>query len=410
MSKVLVTESHLEDIADAIREQNGTENTYNPGQMAAAIRALEGGGESVDISGKADKVSNATSGNFAALDSNGNLTDSGHKHSDYLTSHQDITGKADKPTIATSGNLAMFDGSRNPVDSGLAASSIAPPVWEYDGVDLSTKFASEISSYTDVWAWLKARLTNHNLAGIHVKDYISVTCTNGYTFKAQVAGINPYLHYGSPELTAWHIDFISKDLWPVRHTWNKKDFNNGINSNNQYPWLCCDLYYYLNSASGDVPNGTTANVATTAVNYASSGVFDKLPTALQSVIVEKQVLLSKRYTANALLTDDNSWGWANAGKLWIPSEVEVYGFLARGTRAYSLGAFAQYPLFQDQKARIKGLDDGGTREYWWLLTPNSGNSTHVCTISNDGGFMYYTTTNQWVGFPVCFRVAGSASS
>lgn len=47
-----------------------------------------------DISGKADKVSSATSGNFAALDSNGNLTDSGHKHSDYLTVHQDISGKA----------------------------------------------------------------------------------------------------------------------------------------------------------------------------------------------------------------------------------------------------------------------------------------------------------------------------
>lgn len=39
----------------------------------------------VDV--KADKVQNATSGNFAALDVNGNLTDSGHKHSDYLTTH-----------------------------------------------------------------------------------------------------------------------------------------------------------------------------------------------------------------------------------------------------------------------------------------------------------------------------------
>ena len=38
-----------------------------------------------DVSGKADIVSGATSGNFASLDSNGNLTDSGHKHSDYLT-------------------------------------------------------------------------------------------------------------------------------------------------------------------------------------------------------------------------------------------------------------------------------------------------------------------------------------
>lgn len=41
--------------------------------------------------GKANKVSNATNGNFAALDSNGNLTDSGHKHSDYLTSHQSVS-------------------------------------------------------------------------------------------------------------------------------------------------------------------------------------------------------------------------------------------------------------------------------------------------------------------------------
>ena len=39
-----------------------------------------------DISGKADKVSGATSGNFAGLDSNGNLTDSGNKASDFQVS------------------------------------------------------------------------------------------------------------------------------------------------------------------------------------------------------------------------------------------------------------------------------------------------------------------------------------
>lgn len=40
MSKVLVTESYLDDIADAIRGKNGTENTYKPPQMAAAITEL----------------------------------------------------------------------------------------------------------------------------------------------------------------------------------------------------------------------------------------------------------------------------------------------------------------------------------------------------------------------------------
>ena len=39
-----------------------------------------------DISGKADKVSSPTSGDFASLDSNGNLTDSGKKASDFASS------------------------------------------------------------------------------------------------------------------------------------------------------------------------------------------------------------------------------------------------------------------------------------------------------------------------------------
>lgn len=48
----------------------------------------------IDVTGKADKVSNATNGNFAALDSNGNLTDSGAKDSDYvhITGAETITG------------------------------------------------------------------------------------------------------------------------------------------------------------------------------------------------------------------------------------------------------------------------------------------------------------------------------
>lgn len=44
MANVLVRESSLESIANAIREKNGTENTYKPGQMADAIKAISGGG------------------------------------------------------------------------------------------------------------------------------------------------------------------------------------------------------------------------------------------------------------------------------------------------------------------------------------------------------------------------------
>lgn len=75
-----------------------------------------------DVTGKADKVTSATSGNFAGLDSNGNLTDSGSKASDFLTSHQDISGKADKVSGAVSGNFAGLDSNGNLTDSGSKAS------------------------------------------------------------------------------------------------------------------------------------------------------------------------------------------------------------------------------------------------------------------------------------------------
>jgi len=42
--KVLITETHLENIADAIRLKNGSETTYKPGQMAAAIEAIPSAG------------------------------------------------------------------------------------------------------------------------------------------------------------------------------------------------------------------------------------------------------------------------------------------------------------------------------------------------------------------------------
>ena len=65
-----------------------------------------------DISGKADKVASATSGNLAGLDGNGNLTDSGIAASDIATKDAD----------AVEGNIAEFDANGNPVDSGHALS------------------------------------------------------------------------------------------------------------------------------------------------------------------------------------------------------------------------------------------------------------------------------------------------
>lgn len=46
MANVIIDDTHLTNIADAIRSKNGSVDTYTPAQMAAAISAIETGGGS----------------------------------------------------------------------------------------------------------------------------------------------------------------------------------------------------------------------------------------------------------------------------------------------------------------------------------------------------------------------------
>lgn len=46
MAIVTINDEHLTNIAGAIREKNGTEDTYKPSDMAAAISAIQAGGGS----------------------------------------------------------------------------------------------------------------------------------------------------------------------------------------------------------------------------------------------------------------------------------------------------------------------------------------------------------------------------
>lgn len=62
----------------------------NVSATAGNALSLKSDGLYVDISGKADKAKNATAGNFAALDDEGNLTDSGKKPADFVAAE---TGK-----------------------------------------------------------------------------------------------------------------------------------------------------------------------------------------------------------------------------------------------------------------------------------------------------------------------------
>lgn len=273
----------------------------------------------------------------------------------------------------------------------------------YPGTDLVEKFDNEIWHYSSVWEWIKDRIQSNFFRGINIGDYIPFTA-GGNIIKAEVAGIDTYYQYGDTPVPH-HIDFISRDCWPETHAWNKANYNNGTTVS-PYPWLASDLYAWLNSLSMQVPSTDTANPALVGVDYIVTGAYDKLPVALKSVIVPKRLLLPQRYSAGSLLTDDNSWGWVDAGKLWTPSEVEVFGMEHWGSKnGYSSGGFQQYPIFANNMKRIKGAGDGGGRSHWWLLSAYGGSPGSCAIVYTDGGSHHTIASYGGIRVPLCFRIA-----
>lgn len=276
-------------------------------------------------------------------------------------------------------------------------------LYNYDGVNIKEKFAGEMD-FTDPWVWIQQRLAAHDVSGLHIKDCFEATVA-GNLLRMRILDINHDLHFGDEEIAGWHIDFGSEDLWPEAHAWNKVTHNNGISTEGS-PWLASDLYAWLNSKSMNVPNAATANPATIAVDYSTTGVYDKLPESLKGVIVERRSREPVRYNSGSLLKDDNNWIWKNIGKLWVPDETEVYGQVAWGTHSgYSIGTAHQFPIFMDGKMRIKHLGSGGSRCTWWLRHSSSGYTENVTCVLNDGSASSGSTITATVGAPVCFRIS-----
>ena len=330
----------------------------------------------------------------------------------------------------------------------------------YDGVDLTAKFAGEIAGYSDPGAWIRSRIRANNFDGIHVNDYIPFTTTNGLNFKARILGIDPYYEY-SDYSVGHHIDWACEELWPTLHPINPVNYNNGLiptenvtsdgtatqyvltkpmygvakvtlsgtdltgwtydkdtytltfstapaagtmvvtGIGSEYPWLSCDAYLYANSLAGHVPNGTGVNPAIKRVDYTNDGIYHYLPDWLKSVIIDKRVLLGKRYSTSGVLSNENGFGWVNLGKLWFPAEMEVYGCPVWGNKDHGVSGFIQYPYFVSNTRRVKKRN--GSRYYWWLLSPHIG-TANWCCVGNNNVATFYGASYTNGAAPVCFRI------
>ena len=193
----------------------------------------------------------------------------------------------------------------------------------YEGRDLTVAYADEIANYTDEWAWIQARLDNHNVSDLRIGDYIPITiAANGSvpaeTHKAEIAGINTYYKTGdSGHEVGYHIDWITRDCYSQTVKFNTSNVNNG-NSTNGNPFLASNLKSWLDST-----------------------LYPLLPTKVKNVIKTKRILAPTRYTSGSTLTDDNSFAWADFDKLWVPLESEIFDDIVWSTKGYGNGQAVQ---------------------------------------------------------------------
>lgn len=253
------------------------------------------------------------------------------------------------------------------------------------GRDLTAVFADEIANYSDEWAWIQARLNAHNVSGLRVGDYIPINiAANGgiaaETHKAEIAGINTYRRTGdSGHEVGYHIDWITRDCYSGTVKFNTTNINNG-NASNSNPFLASNLKSWL--------DGT---------------LYPLLDAKLKAAIKAKRILAPYRYQGGATLTDDNSWGWEDFDKLWVPLEGEIFDSLVWSTKGFGNGQAVQYPIFANSyEHRMKGAGPGGARAHWWAASAHSGNSTAVVNVGSYGHSSNGNASNAFC-VPVCFR-------
>lgn len=240
---------------------------------------------------------------------------------------------------------------------------------------------------TESWASLQARAQAGNFKGIRIGDFKTITLTTGEVVIMEVAGIDQYHRCGDIEI-GHHIDFISRDCLAGTKVFNDTNTNNGTAAEPN-PWRASKLFQTLNDEA--------------------TGVIATLPGDLKPCIIEKRAQLESRFSAAGALESSTGWAWNNMGKLWLPTEVEVFGntFWSDGDAGWTGGGGhnLQYPIFYGgAKHIIKGAGNGGGRCHWWEASALRQSATHVCIVGNDSAAGYAMATPRDVCAPLCFRI------
>ena len=223
-----------------------------------------------------------------------------------------------------------------------------------------------VSSVSAAMEALHNRCVQKNFTGLKPGDYLDLptlvvggqTYTNNPSYqnlRIVIAGFNQYIYCGDTENTKYHI------LWQFRNVVLQKRVNSSNTNGGGF----------YNSELGRWLNGEFA----TGLGNALGGA---------SYLYEVRRAYSKK----------SSTGW-QVDKVFLPTEVEVFGTPTYGDDQNAWNTNVQWPIFRNSSYyRVKRYN--GSRVWWWESTPIASNGTNFCRV-NILGYSGYTHASDTDG-------------
>lgn len=241
------------------------------------------------VGDKADKVSSATNGDIATLDSNGNLTDSGIlatnvivksnttglikndgtiDESDYLTS-ADIADKADIVENATADDFATLDASGNLTDSGINKNIVPSGASSSNKLATANDIPDEISDLDDVEVTnpVNAQILAYNSTSGKWENQTGQAAIGGAVFKGSI-------NFANLPTTG----MVNGDWYDIKDSFttdNRFEEGSGIAcaAGTDVIWVDSDSKWNILTPSGVFSfNGRTGAVSPASGDYSASGV------------------------------------------------------------------------------------------------------------------------------------------